>query len=73
MTMKQIQIWFATSPVASFLRTFGAGLLGWIIINANDLNLHPAVAIALASSLPVLVSWLNPADERFGNDVGVDE
>ena len=71
--MKQFLVWFAKSPVASFLRVFGAGLLGWIIINANDLNLHPAVAIALASSLPVLVSWLNPADERFGNDVGVDK
>lgn len=71
--MEQLQIWFATSPIASFLRTFGAGLLGWIILNANNLNLHPAVAIALASSLPVLVSWLNPADERFGNDLGVDE
>jgi hypothetical protein len=71
--MEQLQIWFATSPLASFLRTFLAGVLGWIIINANDLNLHPAVAIALASSLPVLVSWLNPADERFGTDLGVDE
>lgn len=71
--MEQFLIWFANSPIASFLRVFGAGVLGWIIINANDLNLHPAVAIALASSLPVLISWLNPADERFGNDVGVDE
>ena len=70
--MEQIQIWFATSPIASFLRTFGAGVLGWVILNANDLNLHPAIAIALASSLPVLISWLNPADERFGNDVGED-
>lgn len=71
--MTQFLVWFANSPIASFLRVFGAGILGWIIINANDLNLHPAVAIALASSLPVLISWLNPADERFGNDVGVDE
>lgn len=71
--MEQIQIWFATSPIASFLRTFAAGLLGWVILNANDLNLHPAIAIALASSLPVLVSWLNPKDERFGTDLGVDE
>lgn len=70
--MEQLQIWFATSPIASFLRTFGAGILGWVILNANDLNLHPAVAIALASSLPVLVSWLNPKDERFGNDIGED-
>ena len=71
--MEQLQIWFATSPIASFLRTFGAGVLGWVILNANDLNLHPAIAIALVSSLPVLISWLNPADERFGTDLGVDE
>ena len=71
--MEQLQIWFATSPIASFLRTFLAGILGWIILNANDLNIHPAIAIALASSLPVLVSWLNPADARFGTDLGVDE
>jgi hypothetical protein len=69
--MIQFLIWFANSPIASFLRVFGAGVLGWVIINANDLNLHPAVAIALASALPVLVSWLNPADERFGSGTGV--
>lgn len=64
--MEQLLFWFAKSPIASFLRVFGAGVLGWIIINVNDLSLHPAIAIALVSSLPVLVSWLNPADERFG-------
>jgi len=66
--MEQLQVWFATSPLASFVRTFGAGVLGWILLNANDLNIHPAIAISLASSLPVLISWLNPADERFGTD-----
>jgi hypothetical protein len=59
--------WFASSPIASFLRTFGAGLLGWVILNADSLNIHPAITIALVSSLPVLISWLNPADARFGS------
>jgi hypothetical protein len=65
--MKQVQIWFAKSPIASFLRVFIAGILGWLILNVNTLNIHPALAIALVSSLPVLVSALNPADDRFGN------
>ena len=67
MKMKQVQIWFAKSPIASFLRVFIAGILGWLILNVNTLNIHPALAIALVSSLPVLVSALNPADDRFGN------
>jgi len=65
--MKQLQLWFAKSPIASFLRVFIAGILGWLILNVNTLNIHPALAIALVSSLPVLVSALNPADDRFGN------
>jgi hypothetical protein len=64
--MKQLQIWFAQSPIAAFLRVFASGILGWIIINANDLNLHPALVISLVSALPILIAWLNPADERFG-------
>ena len=65
--MKQFQIWLAKSPIASFLRVFIAGILGWLILNIDTLNIHPALAIALVSSLPVLVSALNPADDRFGN------
>ena len=64
--MTQLQIWFAKSPIASFLRVFSAGVLGWVILNVNSLNLHPAIAIALGSSLPILLAALNPADERFG-------
>jgi hypothetical protein len=64
--MKQFQIWFAKSPVASFLRVFVAGILGWLILNIDSLGIHPALAIALVSSLPVLVAALNPADDRFG-------
>jgi hypothetical protein len=59
-------VWFATSPLASFARTFAAGVLGWVILNADSLDLHPALIIGLVSALPVLISWLNPADPRFG-------
>lgn len=58
--------WFGHSPLASFARTFGAAVLGWLLINADTLNLHPAIIIGLVSSLPVLINWLNPEDPRFG-------
>lgn len=64
--------WFGTSPLASFVRTFSAAVLGWIIINSDKLSLHPAVVLGLVSALPVLINWLNPADPRFGS-VDVDE
>jgi hypothetical protein len=68
--MKQLQIWFAKSPLASFLKVFVAGILGWVVLNVGSLNLHPAIAIAGVSSLPILISWLNPADDRFGKGSG---
>jgi hypothetical protein len=64
--MKQLQVWFAKSPIASFLRVFVAGILGWLILNIDTLDIHPAIAIALASALPILLAALNPADDRFG-------
>jgi len=68
--MKKLQIWFAKSPLASFLKVFVAGILGWVVLNVGSLNLHPAIAIAGVSSLPILISWLNPADDRFGKGSG---
>jgi hypothetical protein len=59
--------WLANSPLASFAKIFGAGVLGWVALNLDSLSIHPAVAIGLASALPVLVNWLNPLDFRYGN------
>lgn len=64
--------WLATSPIASFLKIFAAGILGWIALNIDEIGLHPAVAIGLASSIPVLINWLNPEDSRYGNEGTVD-
>jgi hypothetical protein len=58
----KISEWFGTSALASFLRTFGAAILGWVIINSNELDLHPAIVLGLVSALPVLINWLNPND-----------
>ena len=60
--------WLATSPLASFVKIFAAGALGWFVVNVDSLNVHPAVAIGIASALPVGVNWLNPSDSRYGNE-----
>jgi hypothetical protein len=58
--------WFAHSPLASFFKVFGAGVLGWLLINADTLNIHPAITIGLVSSLPILINWLNPEYTNYG-------
>jgi hypothetical protein len=64
--VNNLLFWLANSPLASFAKIFGAGILGWIILNIGELNLHPAVAISLASALPIIINWLNPNDARYG-------
>ena len=66
--MENFLEWLASSPLASFAKIFGAGVLGWILLNLDSLNIHPAAAIGLASALPILVNWLNPVDFRYGNE-----
>ena len=64
--------WLANSPIASFGKIFGAGVLGWVLLNLDSLNIHPAAAIGLASALPILVNWLNPVYFRYGNAGDMD-
>ena len=64
--MEQLKVWLAYSPLASFAKIFGAGVLGWVILNLDSLSIHPAVGIGLASALPILINWLNPEHETYG-------
>lgn len=65
--MENFLSWLASSPLASFAKIFGAGVLGWIVLNVDTFNVHPAIAIGLASALPVVINWLNPEDARYGS------
>ena len=58
--------WFADSPLASFVRVFGAGVLGWVLVNADTIKIHPALVIGLVSALPILINWLNPEYKNYG-------
>lgn len=73
------QEWFATSPVASWLRTFAAIILAMFIADGADIfavdaaDLKLWVAAALSASLPAVVRWLNPADYAFGHGAIPDD
>jgi hypothetical protein len=58
--------WVANSPIASFCKVFGAGVLGWVLINADTLNIHPALTIGLVSALPIIINALNPEYKNYG-------
>lgn len=64
--MENFLIWLANSPLASFAKIFGAGILGWFVVNLDSMDIHPAVAIGLVSALPIIINWLNPTDARYG-------
>jgi hypothetical protein len=70
--MENFLIWLASSPLASFAKIFGAGVIGWFVVNIDSMNIHPAVAIGLASALPIIINWLNPNDSRYGNESELD-
>lgn len=70
--MKKLLNWLATSPLASFVKIFAAGVLGWFAANIDSVNVHPAIAIGLASAIPVVINWLNPSDSRYGNEGTLD-
>lgn len=64
--------WFASSPIASWLRTFVAIILTLFIADGADIfgidatDLRGYFAAALVATLPVVVRWLNPSDPEFG-------
>lgn len=58
--------WLAHSPIASFLKVFGAGVLGWVLVNADTFGIHPALTIGLVSALPIIINWLNPEYNNYG-------
>jgi len=64
--------WFATSPIASWLRTFVAIVIAMFIADGADIfnvttdDLRAFLAAGFAAALPAIVRWLNPADTEFG-------
>ena len=64
--------WFARSPLASALRVFIAVVLTmaiahWTSTGSLDFSAWQTwVIAAIASTVPMITRWLNPADVEFG-------
>jgi len=64
--------WFARSPIASAARVFAAVVLTlavtqWVTNGSIDFAAWQTwVIAALASVVPTITRWLNPADVEFG-------
>jgi uncharacterized lipoprotein YddW (UPF0748 family) len=64
--------WLATSPLATFLKVFGAVILSTAVADwAKDGNISLAdwqtwVIAGLVASIPVLINWLNPQHTSYG-------
>jgi hypothetical protein len=70
--MDEFLRWFATSPIASFLRVLLSTVItlavaDFVKLGAFDLSNWEAWLIAaLAAAIPPLLRWLNPADTAYG-------
>lgn len=61
------------TAVASFLKVFAATILTLFLTDLVDAGSFDVLAkwegwviAALASSLPIIINWLNPTDPRYG-------
>lgn len=70
--MEKFQVWFASSPIASFLRHFLSIVIASAVAEfaksgSFDLSNYQAWLIAaLVAAVPPLLRWLNPVDS-LGN------
>jgi hypothetical protein len=72
--MIRFESWFATSPLASALRVFAATVLALAVaawVESGSISLaqwETWIIAALASSVPVILRWLNPLDGIYGRN-----
>lgn len=68
--------WLATTPLGSAFKTFLAVIIAAAVADfSTDGNISLAhwqtwVIGGLVSALPPVISWLNPADTRYGLGAG---
>lgn len=65
--MSKFLAWLAASPLATAAKVGAAASLGYILMEPDTLGLPPIVVVGIVAAIPVLINWLNPADDRYGN------
>jgi hypothetical protein len=71
--MEKFTKWFATSPIASFLRVAFALVLSQAMadfVKSGSFDFSNStqwIITAVAAAIPGLLRWINPSDPAFGN------
>lgn len=65
--MSKFLAWLAASPLATAAKVGAAAALGYILMEPDTLGLPPIAVVGIVAAIPVLINWLNPADDRYGN------
>lgn len=65
--MDKFLAWLAVSPLATALKVGVAASLGYVLADPDILGLPPVAAVGIVAAIPVVINWLNPQDDRYGN------
>lgn len=74
-SVEKFENWLASSPLGSAVKAFIAIVLSMAIADfvskgtINFASWQTWVIAGLASAVPVVINWLNPADTRYGKTV----
>ena len=74
--MTRFEYWLARSPMGSVVKIALAAALGALGSYLATAEVHPLVVAIAAAVIPVVVNYLNPADDRYGKatpSTGVDD
>lgn len=62
----KLQLWFATSPLATAARVGIGAALVWILDNIAAFDLSPTVQVGVVAAVSAALRWFNPADPAYG-------
>lgn len=70
--MQRFEFWLANTPLGSWAKSFVAFLIGAAIVEWSTTKViafdkwQTWVIAGLAATIPPVLAWLNPADDRYG-------
>ena len=69
---------FLVGQIGSALRVFVGAVLAAVFLESQDGSIDVGnwptwVAAGIAVAVPILIAWLNPADDRFGRVAPTEE
>lgn len=65
--MEKLGIFLATHPLGGAIKAASGAVLVWALDNVSSFNLPPYIQVAVIAALPIVINYVNPMDERYGN------